>query len=197
MIELVINKMKLNFLSHIQSAVKQLTAQVQDSGKRAFDRDDPIAAKREAERLERIDRVEKLIDELDQLLVELGIGESLPEQHASFKETVAPSTLTLKPMTAKKGVQRLPEKVLHSPQLREAVLEVLQELGGVGQLKDIWYGVEQRMSSQFTASDLEKMKSHKNLRWQYNVSWTLTDLKNEGLIEHAGKRGFWRLKPID
>lgn len=188
--------MKLHHLSHIQSAVKQLTAQVQDSGKRAFDRDDPIAAKREAERLERIDRVEKLIDELDQLLVELGIGETLPEQVAIVRETVAPITYAHKPMTAKKGVQRLPEKALHPPQLRGAVLEVLQELGGVGNLKDIWSGVERRMSSQFTASDVEKMKNHKNLRWQYNVCWTLTVLKNEGHVERAGKRGFWRLTTV-
>ncbi|MFN3684589.1 MAG: winged helix-turn-helix domain-containing protein [Fimbriimonadaceae bacterium] len=49
------------------------------------------------------------------------------------------------------------------------------------------------LTGSFSASDLEKMKSHNESRWQYNVRWTLTELKRNGLVERGGSKGVWKL----
>ncbi len=192
---LPMNKSPQNqMLGSIYQKVSDLRAKIQQDGKRAFDRDDPTAARIEADRLDQIDRAEALLNELGELLADLGFDVPVTEAPSlAVAESTAPYGKRRKPITAKKGAKRLPEKALHPPQLMEPVIDVLRELGGQGHLKEIWAGIEKRLGPTFTSSDLEKMKSSKNLRWEYNVQWTLTHLKNEGRVEHAGKRGVWRL----
>jgi hypothetical protein len=181
----------LHSIKTIRSLLGHARAKIQHDGKRAFARDDPTAARKEAGRLEQIDRAEALLEELGKLLSDLGISEAAPAP----KVAPEPETKRHKPNTARKGAQRLGEPALHPPQLMEPVVDVLRELGGEAHLRDIWAGIEQRMGSTFTASDVERMKNSNTCRWEYNVQWTLTHLKNEGRVEHAGKRGVWRLTP--
>jgi hypothetical protein len=188
----IMNKSTQNqLLGPIYQKVSDLRAKIQHDGKRAFDRDDPSSARKEAGRLEQIDRAEVLLEELNKLLSDLGISEDT----RSDKVVSEPETKRHKPNTARKGAKRLAERALHPPQLMEPVVDVLRELGGEAHLHDIWAGIERKLGSNFNASDLEMMKRQKSLRWQYNVCWTLTQLKNEGRVEHGEKRGIWRLTP--
>ncbi len=177
------------FLESIYNRLSTQRSRIQHDGKVAFDRDDPVAARLEAGRLEQIDRAEDLLEELGSLLSELGIAEETVELATAAQS----ESKNHSPNTARKGAQRLAEKALHPPQLMEPVVDALRELGGEAHLRDIWLGVERMLGDSFTSSDREKMKSHKDQRWQYNIRWTLTQLKNDGRVEHAGKKGVWRL----
>lgn len=64
---------KTNSRRTILKEVDDLRAKIQQDGKRAFDRDDPIAARKEAGLLEQIDHAQALIAELDVLLNSLGV----------------------------------------------------------------------------------------------------------------------------
>lgn len=164
---------------------------IQQEGSRAFDRDDPAAARKEAGRLELIDRAEALLGELGELLAELGIS---GESH-SPNVALEPERRWHKPNTARKGAARLEQKALHPPQLESTVLAAIQSLGGQGTRSGIRKEVGRLLEGQLSTSDLQLMPNRKLLRWEYNVGWTLTHLKNMGLVEHAEQRGVWRLRP--
>ncbi len=176
----------------VRNVLLGLRAQIQRNGKLAFDRVDPPSARREAVRLELIERAESIVSELSEILNDLGI-ESLPEQESKrAQSSVVPAHRT-KPSRSSKRL--LDGPALHPPQLSEPVIDALRALGGTGHLNAIRERVGAQLGDSFTKADLEMMKSSNVARWQYNVSWTLTNLKNDGRVEHAGKHGCWRLTP--
>ncbi len=174
----------------IRVRLEAIKVHIQSTGKHAFDQDDPVSARRAAEGLEQIDRAEALLAELETLLVKLDeqmVWDAIPDVAISIPSKA-------KPNTARKGSSKLLNgPALHPPQLYERVIDAMRAIGGTGHLTEIFAEMEKTLAPSLTKADLEPMKNSRYSRWKYNVQWTLTNLKNEGRVEHAGKRGVWRL----
>lgn len=174
-------------LEVLRRGLESLRKAAEERGKKAFEDSDPAAAKLEAERLERLERAEQLLNELESVLRDLG-PEAGELSNESEGDGGGSGSVTVVRETA-----RLPHRVLHPDRLREPVLAALREAGGRAHVREIWARVERMVSSSLSQSDLEKMKNHNESRWQYNVRWTLTYLKHDGLVEHGDRKGMWRL----
>ncbi|MFN3684590.1 MAG: hypothetical protein ACK41F_11770 [Fimbriimonadaceae bacterium] len=105
-------------MAALRRHLESLRDATQQQGKRAFDRDDPAAAKSAAERLGRIDHAGQLLDELSALLDDLmslaqagQVAEGRPEYGRQPK-----------PATAARKTVRLPHPVHYPDRLRESVL---------------------------------------------------------------------------
>lgn len=166
-------------------AVHRASSRVQDAGVQAFAAVEPDQAHREADRLAQVQRAGHLLTELTSALIEIGAC------HEDGSANRADGHR--KPVTG--GGARLPDgPAMHPKRLAPAVLEALRQAGGTATLSQIDASVEAQIGDQFTQADTEPMPGRNSVpRWKYNVRWTLTELKNQGLIEHAGKPGVWRL----
>lgn len=174
-------------LELMRRRLEALRKDAEERGKRAFDISDPAAAKLEAERLERVERAENLLDELESLLRDLG-PEADEVSNGSEGDGGGSGSVTV----VRESV-RLPHPVLNPDRLREPVLRALREAGGRAHIREIYDTLGRRLMPIFSPSDLEQMKNSKCPRWQYNVRWTLTHLKRDGLVEHDERKGMWRL----
>lgn len=176
-------------LTALRQHFESLRKAVEESGKRAFEVRDPATAKLEAERLEQVERAQRLLSELELILLEIDPEATKVSEVREKRRRLSGRVI------ATRDTSRLPFPVMYRDRLQEPVLTALRQAGGQAHIREIWARVERMMGSLFSASDLEKMRSHNESRWQYNVRWTLTYLRQEGLVEHGDRKGMWRLTP--
>lgn len=174
-------------LAPVRAAIAALRATVRDEGKRAFDRDDPAWARREAERLARLDRAAALADQLEAVLSEAWPKEPTPSGADLVQERPAEAK-------AAKRSGRLPNgPIWDGKALKPYVQRALAELGGQAHLSSIEKRTEEMLQGRLTEADLENMPGKKSeRRLRYNISWALYELKMSGLAVSDG-RGNWRL----
>ena len=75
---------------------------------------------------------------------------------------------------------------------REPIVDVLKELGGRGQAKDVIERVGQRMKGQLSRADYKCFKSGETV-WANRVRWEREALKSEGILKANSPYGWWEL----
>jgi len=74
----------------------------------------------------------------------------------------------------------------------QPILEVLGELNGRGEVKDIFKRLESKMKHHLKPVDHGKLKSGQ-IRWKNTAQWAKNELSSEGLMERKSPRGIWQL----
>ena len=85
------------------------------------------------------------------------------------------------------GSGRTDQKVFMTP-----ILEVLKELGGKAEVKDVLRQLENRMRHRLKSVDLEKLKSGQ-IRWKNTAQWARNELVSDGLLSKDAPRGIWQI----
>ena len=72
------------------------------------------------------------------------------------------------------------------------ILEVLKELGGRAEVKEVMRHLETKMKSRLKSVDFEKLKSGQ-VRWKNTAQWARNELVSDGLLAKDSPRGIWAL----
>ena len=75
---------------------------------------------------------------------------------------------------------------------REPIVDVLKELGGSGQAKDVIERVGLQMERQLSRADHKQLKSGATV-WKNRVQWARMALKSEGILKSNSPHGLWEL----
>ena len=74
----------------------------------------------------------------------------------------------------------------------QPILEVLGELSGRGEIKEIFRRLELKMKHHLRPVDYGMLKSGQ-IRWKNTAQWARNELTAEGLMERNSTRGVWQL----
>ena len=88
----------------------------------------------------------------------------------------------------KQGAGATPQSAFRQP-----IIDVLKELGGGGQAKDVLERVEGRMRKQLNQADYKLLKSGREEVWKNNAQWMRQKLKDDGTLKSDSPRGWWEL----
>ena len=78
---------------------------------------------------------------------------------------------------------------------RQHIVECLRHYGGKAHARDIRPFIEKRMSTQFTARDLERLKDGQGEEvWWNTTQWARLIMVKEGILRYDSPRGIWELK---
>lgn len=178
-------------LASLLFLARQWKQSIQERGRKAFERGDAREARREAEKLELIGRIQELIEQLNVLLEhldDLGLStgsEDGPEQAQLTSASIAP----VQPKARTRA-----SATWTAEAFKPYVLESLRELGGESHVAAILASVGSKIRPRLGPGDLEKMENHNCSRWEYRVRWALTSLKHDRIVTNP-RRGIWRLIP--
>lgn len=75
---------------------------------------------------------------------------------------------------------------------RQPIINVLKELGGGGQAKDVLERVERRMRKQLNQADYKSRKNGQKI-WAYSAQWMRLKLKDERILKSDSPHGWWEL----
>lgn len=76
---------------------------------------------------------------------------------------------------------------------RQPIIDVLKDLGGGGEVKQVLELVEQRMRRQLNRADYERRERSKQVIWSNNARFMRLALKKEGILKSDSPRGWWEL----
>ena len=85
------------------------------------------------------------------------------------------------------GSGRTDQKTFMTP-----ILEVLKELGGKVEVKEVLRHLEEKMGNRLKPVDFEKLKSGQ-VRWKNTAQWARNELVSDGLLEKDTARGIWQI----
>ena len=72
------------------------------------------------------------------------------------------------------------------------ILEVVQDLGGSAQAKDVLNKIEKRMKTHLAPVDLEPLRSGQ-IRWRNTAQWARNELVSDGYLAKETPRGIWEI----
>ena len=75
---------------------------------------------------------------------------------------------------------------------RQPIIDVLKELGGGGQAKDVLERVERRMRKQLNQADYKPLKKGQKI-WVNKAQWMRLKLKDERILKSDSPHGWWEL----
>lgn len=75
--------------------------------------------------------------------------------------------------------------------LRQNIIAVLKEMGGVGHERDILKEIGDKLKEQFTPADLDR--PGRRARWEMNVRQERNRMIKEGILTPESRRKKWKL----
>jgi hypothetical protein len=74
------------------------------------------------------------------------------------------------------------------------ILQVLDRMGGKGEVKDVLEEVKKIMEPKLKPADYEPLNSNSNeLRWRRSAQWARFDMVKQGLLRADSPRGVWEM----
>lgn len=126
---------------------------------------------------------ELLRQDIDLLIVDAKNLRSALKGHRSDKSTGSLS---------REGKERPQGELIPEAVLKNTLLQVLADMGGLGKVKMILDEMEVRLGNRLTDADKERLEDNEP-RWRKKTQWLRFNLKEEGVLKADSPRGIWEL----